>query len=306
MSAPTIIAGPAIVTFNSQTYYSESDIVVNFKRDTFAVKTSLHGTVDTRLTSAMAEITFKPVGALDTVAKYIAYAATQVGSMLIDQTTPKTVVIWGKDGKKMTWASGFISKLPSFDLSATKTAIGSMTITCFASPSVALTNAAAWNTAASASLADTSFDETKILTGAYTAALGSVFTGLASEDGFTFEPIMSVSMKRVDNFGYVNALLNDLTYAVRFKPVGLTEAELWAALKLQDTSAIVPGASVCSADDLVISAGAVSFTLADAGIVSAVTQYGLESLRLGEVAFVNRKTFTTGVMNAPITVAFTA
>ena len=34
-------------------------------------------------------------------------------------------------------------------------------------------------------------------------------------------------------------------------------------------------------------------------------QYGLEPLRLGEVAFVNRKTFTTGVMNAPITVAFT-
>jgi hypothetical protein len=88
--------------------------------------------------------------------------------------------------------------------------------------------------------------------------------------------------------------------------VGLTEAELWAALKLQDTTAIVPGASVAGSDDLVIAAGAVSFTLAKAGIVSAVTQYGLETLRLGEVAFVNRKTFTTGAMNAPITVAFSA
>jgi len=305
MSAPTIIAGPAIVTFNSQTYYTESDIVVNFKRDTFAVKTALHGTVDTRLASQMAEITFKPVGALDTVAKYIAYAATQVGQMLIDQTTPKTVVIWGQDGKKMTWASGFISKLPSFELSATKTAIGSMTITCFSSPSTTLTAAAAWNTAASASLADITFDETKIVTGAYAATLGSVFTSLAAEDGFVFEPVISVSMKKVDNFGYVNALLSDLTYAVRFKPVGLTEAQLWAALKLQDTTAIVPGASVTGSDDLVVAAGAVSFTLAKAGIVSAVTQYGLEPLRLGEVAFVNRKTFTSGVMNAPITVAFT-
>ena len=162
-------------------------------------------------------------------------------------------------------------------------AIGSMTITALASPATTLVNAAAWNTAASASLADTTFDETKILTGAYTATLGSVFTGLASEDGFMFEPSITLSEKRVDNYGVINALLKDITYAVRFKPVGLTEAQLWAALKLQDTTAIVPGASVTGSDDLVVSAGAVSFTLAKAGIVSAVTQYGLEPLRLGEV-----------------------
>lgn len=308
MSAPTIIAGPAIVQFNSNTYYSEGDIVINFKRETFNVVSSAFGTIDTRLTAQMAEITFKPVGALDTVAKYIAYAATAVGSLVIDQATPKTVVVWGADGKKMTWGSGFISKLPAFTLSATKTAIESMTLTVFANPTKSLTAADAWNAATSAALSDTTFDETKILTGAYLATWGSVagFVAVPSEDGFTFEPVIGLSMKKVDSFGYVNALITDITYACRFKPVGTTEAQLWAAMNLQDTGALVPGASLATASDLVVSAGAVSFTLAKAGIASSVTQYGLEPLRLGEVAFVNKKTFTTGAMNAPITVAFTA
>lgn len=306
MSAPSIIAGPAIITHNGQTYYSEGDIVLSHKRETWAVATSAHGTVDTRLAAQMAEITFKPVGALDTVAKYIAYAATAVGTLLVDQATPKTVVIKGRDGVVQTWANGFISKLPPFTLSATKTAIGAMTITVLGDPTKTLVAAAAWLTTSSAALADTTFDETKILTGAYTATWGSVggFVAVPSEDGFTFEPIMTVGMKKVDNFGYVNAILRDITYACRFKPVGTTEAQLWAALNLQDSSAIVPGASVTTANDLVVSAGAVSFTLAKAGIVSAVTAYGLEALRVGEVAFVNKKTFTAGVMNAPITVAF--
>lgn len=304
MPAPTIIAGPAIVQFNSQTYYTEGDVTVSLRRDTFNVATALHGTIDTRLSGQMVEITFKPVGALDTVAKYLAHAATAVGTLLVNQASPKTVVVWGKDGVKQTWHSGFISRLPEFTLSATKTAIGAITLTCLGDPTKSLTDAAAWNTTASAALSDTSFDETKIVTPAYTAALGSVFTGLAAQDGFTFQPSLSVSMKRVDNYGPVNAMITDLVYAVRFTPVGLTEAELWAACNLQGTSAVVPGASLSTSNDLVISAGAVSFTLAKAGIASALTQYGLEPLRLGEVAFVNRKTFSSGALAAPVTVAF--
>lgn len=304
MAAPIIIAGPAVLQFDGQSYYSEGDIVINHKRETFNVVTANFGTVDTRLVAQMSEVSFKPVGALDVVAKYIKYAATQVGSLLIDQTTPKTLIVWGRDGVKTTWKNAFISKLPSFTLSATKTALGEMALTVFADPTTTLVNAAAWNSIAAAALADTTFDETKIVTPQYKATYGAVFVNLESEDGFTFEPVISLSMKKVDNYGYLNALLTDLTYAARFKPVGMTEAQLWAAIALQGASAIVPGASVTTADDLVIAAGAVSFTLAKAGAVSAVTQYGLEPLRMGELAFVNRKTFTAGAMNAPITVAF--
>lgn len=305
MSAPTIIAGPAIITHNSRTYYTESDIVVSHSRETFNVVTALAGTIDERLVSQMAEIKFKPVGALDVVAKYLPYAASQIGTMLINQASPKTVVIWGADGVKQTWANGFVSALPTFILSATKTAIASeMTITVFGDPTVALDAAAAWVTTASAALADTSFDETKIVTPQYTATWGTTFTAIESEDGFTVEPVMTTSVKKVDNWGNLNAMLTDLTVGVRFKPVGITEASMWSALALQNTGAKKPGQSLSSADDLVISGGSITFTQAKAGMKSAVAQYGLQPLRLGEVVFVNRKTWTTGAINALFTMAF--
>jgi hypothetical protein len=122
MSAPTIIAGPAVIQFNGQSYYSEGDIAVNHKRETWNVATSAFGTIDTRLAAQMAEVSFKPVGALDVVTKYIPFAATAVGSLLINPASLKPVTIWAADGTKTVWANGFISKLPAFTLSATKMA----------------------------------------------------------------------------------------------------------------------------------------------------------------------------------------
>lgn len=300
---PTIIAGPAIIQHNGQTYYTEGDITLNLNRETFNVVTALAGTIDERLVSQLVEIRFKPVGALDVVAKYLPYAATQIGSLLIDQTTPKSVVIWAKDGVKTTWANGFVSALPSFTLSPTATAIGEMTITVLDDPTEEPTDAAAWNAITSAALADTSFDETKILTPRYTAEWGS-FADIESEAGFTFEPVMSISPKRVANYGNVNFMLTDLVVGARFVPTNLTEAEIWQLLRLQDSGALLPGQSLGSTDDLVISGGGVSFTLAQCGPKTAVTQYGLEPLRQGEVVFVSRKKWTAGTLQALFTIAF--
>src|SRR5581483_2370813 len=219
-----------------------------------------------RLASQLGELTFKPVGALDVVAKYLPYAATQVGAMLVNQAAPLPVVVWGKDGVKQTWANGFISKLPAFTLSATKTPIGSMTITVLGDPTKTLTDAAAWLVSSSAALADITFDETKLLTPNYTATWGAItgFVAVESEDGFTFETAITVQQHNVDNWGVVNAILTDLITTVRFKPVGPTEANIWAAMNLQGASAVKPGMSVTTTSDLVITGGSVVFTLAKA------------------------------------------
>ena len=47
----TYIAGPAIVTQGGQSWYSEGDIAVKDLMETWAVKTSAHGTIDERLKS---------------------------------------------------------------------------------------------------------------------------------------------------------------------------------------------------------------------------------------------------------------
>ncbi len=306
MSAPQIIAGPAVIQFNGNSYYTENDIALNDNPETFKVVSSIAGTIDERLIANAIEINFKPVGALDVVAKYLPYAVTQIGSLLINQASPKAVTIWGADGIKTVWANGFISKLPAFTLAATKTAIEPMAIMCFGDPTKTLVDAAAWNTITSAALADTTFDETKIVTPQYLATWGAItgFVAVESEDGFTFEVAMGLAMKKVANWGNVNAMLTDLTVSARFKPVGPTEANLWAARNLQGSGAVKPGMSLSTSNDLVISASPYTFTMPKAGIMRNTTQYGLTPLRHGELAFVNRKTWTGGSINALFTVAF--
>lgn len=305
MSAPLIIAGPAIVQFNAQTYYTEGDVTVAHTRETFAVASSMHGTLREHLVAQAVRVSFKPVGALDVVAKYLAHAVTAVGTLLIDPAAPKSVVVWGRDGRKTTWGAGFISKLPNFNLSAVATAIGDMEITALGNPTKDLDAVDAWHAFASAALADVTFDETKIVTPRYLATWGTALVDCESEAGFTIEPAIGVSLKNVANWGYVNAILSDLTLAARFVPVGIDEDDLWAALALQGASAILPGESLSKAgEDLVIEGGAVSFTLHKAGPKSATTRYGLEPLRVGEVAFVTSRTFTAGAANPLWTVAF--
>lgn len=305
MSAPTIIAGPAIVQFNNQVYYSEGDITVSLARETFFVRTALGGVIDERLASQMVGISFKPASCLDVVAKYLPHALSSIGSLLIDAASPKSVIIWAKDGRKTTWGAGFISKLPAFNLSAVDVPIGDMEIVVLGNPTKDITAADAWNVFASAALTDTSFDQSKIITPRYLATWGTALVDCESETGFVFEPVMSFSMKKVANWGNVNALLTDITLGCRFVPVGIDEDDLWTVLGLQGTDALLPGESLTKADDdLVIEGGAVSFTLHNAGPKNAVTRYGLEPLRIGEVAFVTRKTWTTGAVNPLWTIAF--
>ena len=305
MSAPQIIAGPAIIQHGGQVYYSEGDITVSLARDTFLVSSACHGTIDERLVSQMVTLAFKPVSCLDVVAKYLPFAVTQIGTLLINQSEPASVVVWARDGRKTTWGAGFVSQLPSFNLSAVQVPVGDMQIVAIGNPVKDLTDAAAWNTFAEAAFADTSFNETTILTPKYLATWGEIFEDLESETGFLVEPAMSFSMKSIANWGNVNALLTDITIGVRFTPVGLDEDDLWAALRLQGSDAITPGDSLTKDDeDLVISGGGVSFTLHNAGPKTGITRYGLEPLRIGEVAFVTRRTWTAGVADPLFTVAF--
>ncbi len=306
MSAPQIIAGPAVIQFGGNSYYSEGDITLNLNRETFNVVTAMGGKIDERLVAQMVEVKFKCAGALDTVAKYLPYVVASIGKLLINQASPTPLTIWGLDGVKNIWSNAFISALPKFTLAANKSALGDMTITALGDPTKTLVDAAAWNTISSAALTDATFDDTKLVTSAYTAAWGgSPFASMVAEDDFSFEPVIGIAMKKVANYGNVNAMLTDLTVGCRFKPANLTEAQMWTLLNLQGSGAIQPGMSVSGGStSLVITGGTATFTMPNAGPKSAATAYGLAPLRQGEVLFVNRKTWTAGVVNAPLTIAF--
>jgi hypothetical protein len=295
------IAGPAIITWNSYTYYSRGDIRVAFRRETWDVATSMHGRVDSRLRSLSAEVSFQPVGMLDTAAKYWPYVAGDIGKSIF-AASDKPLIIQTLEGRKYTLPRAAISRMPSLKLTAADTLIqGDLTFLCLLKTSTEITTADSILKVEANAFSDTSFDETKIDSAGYTAALGarsSPYTAMESLDGFTIDFGMTLREDRVDRYGLVAARLTSLAAAARFTPVGLTEAE-WDALVIPDgASALVPGQSVAAAaENLVISGTGLSVTLAKAGIVNHALAFG-EAPRLGEIQFACQRSWTAGVADA--------
>jgi hypothetical protein len=117
---------------------------------------------------------------------------------------------------------------------------------------------------------------------------------MESMDGFTFTPEMTVAEMAVDRFGVIAAKLTDLMASVRFRPVGLTGAQMLALGQYDGASAYLPGQRVGTGTDLVISGTGLTVTLYSAGVSEDALNFG-EEPRLGELVFVPKRTWTAGV-----------
>lgn len=297
----TFIAGPAIVTFDGQTFSTKGDITVKNSRETFDVNSSRHGLIDKRLKSYAIEISFQPVGEVEALTKYFPYTVADIGASIFS-ATDKPLVIQTLAGQAFTFARAAMIKMPALKLSATDTMFGDMTFLCILKSATDFITAGSLLGVAPVAFADTTFDETKITTPGYTAAYGlTPYSAMESLDGFSVEIGMDIIRDYVDRFGIVGARLKSLSATAKFTPIGLTEAQ-WATLvNLDGATVVIPGQSVAKAGtDLVITGGttplAISITLHKAGIVTDGLNFG-EKPRLGELDFVTKRTWTTGVAN---------
>ncbi len=293
------IAGPAIITYDSNVIYTKDDIGVNCARETWDVLTSRHGKIDTREKSLSAEISFVPCGMIANLTKFFPYAPADIGKSIFP-AVDVPLVIHTLGGVKYTFGRGAVSKMPPLKLAATDTFFGGMSFLCLRKSAIDPVTADAFVKVESAAFTDASFDETKISSPGYTAAWGtSPYDVIESLDGFNVEIGMEIIRDYVDRFGCVGARLKSLSASARFTPVGLTEAQWATMLAMDGASAILPGQSVANAGtDLVITGGtsplAVSVTIAKAGIASGGLAFG-EKPRLGELQFASRQSWTAGV-----------
>jgi hypothetical protein len=314
---PVINAGPAIVTLDSYSYYTEGGIELNPDRKSFTVKSDTDGDIDERHSSLINEITFTPVGEVESLSKPFPYGAASVGKSIFG-TSNKPVVIVTKfggasnTGQTITFPRGAVNpeKMPQLRLSTQKTLLGQMGILCLGSAVVQDNTSAFWSTLADAVFADTGFDETKVVTDIYTAAWGaSPFASMGALEGFTVDIKGKNKMIMDDGVGIADVHLVSLNASARFRPNNLTEANLRTLLAYQDTAAIRPGQSYANRNrDLVITGAGnngltLTVTLPKVGPKDAKFLYKAGEHRNGEVVFTQKRTATTGVMNDPFTLA---
>jgi hypothetical protein len=316
---PTIIVSPAIVTWNGYSYYFKKGIKADFKRETFKVDSDLAGQFDERMKSQMTVVTGQPVGALSTASlnACFPYAVTQIGASIFGSTDLPLVIVTrfggtNNAGQTITYPRAAVTKLPQLRLKPTDTLFGEMEFTCLGDPTVQPNSANAWETIASATFADTTFDETQIITDIYTASYGaSPFNAIGSMAGFEVDITMAVNQITADDFGIVDMTLKELTAAAKFAPSNLTQAQVAALLAYQGSGYVQPGQSLSLANtDLVITGSGngahyLTATIKKAGPKQATFMYDAAKHRFDAVEFTSKRTWTSGAANALWTLTVT-
>ncbi|MDB6064945.1 MAG: hypothetical protein JWR26_1153 [Pedosphaera sp.] len=309
---PVIIVGPAIVTWNGYSYYFKAGLKSEFKRETFKITTDFDGEIDERMKSQRTEISGQPVGMLSTagIAAMFPYGVSAVGKSIFGATDLPLVIVTkfggtGNAGQTITYPRGALSKFPQLRLKPTDTLFGDLTFTCLGDPAVQPNTAGAWNTIASATFADTNFDETQIITDTYSAAYGaSPYNAIGSMAGFEIDIAMQTAPIPADDYGVVDMILKSLTATAKFAPSNLTEAQVYTLLNGQGSGYVFPGQSLSKANtDLVIAgsgnaARTLTATIKNAGPKQAGFMYSTDKHRHEAVEFTSKRTWTSGGTNA--------
>lgn len=304
MAQPTVIQGPAIVTWNGYDFFTQGNVVIDYNYETWNPATAAFGKLGERLKSKMAQVSFTPAGMYTaaTAAKYWPNNIANIGQSIFTAGL-LPVVVAPLTGSKVTFARGGIVKYPALKLSPLATLWKEMSFLCLGDPSLTMTNAA-WIQAIAATVVPTTFNETQVLSPRYTATLGAVFTNAEPDDeGFDIEPIFETKSMTLANYGRVDEIIISIGIRAKFKPLSLTEAQIETLIKLQNAGAVLPGDSLGTTDDLVITGTGISLTLKQMGAMDAALLYGSGEWRQGEVAFVNKVKFTAGAPSALFTFA---
>lgn len=308
---PTVIQGPAYVVRGAHKVYTTGAVTVKYVRRTWNPKGAITGSLGPRVASTHIEVSCTPVGHAADLANYWPYGPSDIGASIFGgSATPLSVV--PLTGNKVTFPRSAVLRMPSLDLRPTRTAFDDMQWICLGDPAMEPTNAAYFQALAAVGggegAADTSFDETKIISPRYTAAWGAApFDALEAEDGFRVQYVAGMKEMVVANYGLINVILDDLNLTAGFTPVNLTEANYATLLKLQDAAALRPGdivAIASDARDLVISGtGLATLTLKNMGAIDGGMRYDAAVFRQDAVTMGCRRTWAAGVEQVMFTLA---
>jgi hypothetical protein len=289
-----IITGPALVQFGGQSFWSKGDIVLKPIVNKFAINVAAFGEVDGRINDKKVEVTFEPDGRYTSalLAVLFPYAALNIGASLYGGSDA-ALVVWSRAGTKVTLPNAAITKLPNLNFGVGKTITGSMTFTGLLQNSTAPETAGAyWLVEADAYPGDAGFATSDILTKAYASAWGSSpWDAFLTEGGWDVQFDLSTAPQMVDGLGTVDITLQELKVTATAIPVGPTEDQVLAATQQNQEM----GTSYATANDLIISATGVYFSLSKAGLLEADLGYGSQRKRIGPCKWQATRTITDGV-----------
>jgi hypothetical protein len=291
----TILTGPALVQFASQSFWAQSDLTVTVDNILFPINTAHFGEVDKRYADRKVVVAFTPSGAFTAGALAVLwpYAATAIGASIYGGTD-RPLVVWTRDGKKLTIHNATITKMPAIRLGVDKTIMGPVEFTGILKNSTDPTNAAAYYTLADQAYpGDTGFSVSDIKTLAYASAWGgsSPWSAFSTEAGWEISLDMQTRAQTVDGLGTTDMTLAALSVTARCIPVGPSQSDIFA--KIAPASAL--GSSLAAASNpLNISATGVYVRVYNAAISKSGFVHANDKKRISQTEWMATRTVTSG------------
>lgn len=305
-----LIVGPARIVRGSGTVHVREPFTVDLVKNTFPITLDGYGTIDARDEDMIATCSFTPDGRWNSATRSFLWPWINptIGS---DPFTGSDVPteIHDINSHLHTIKASAVTQMPSIFLSAAAVMIGQATITGIRGTGKDWNDADGIYTAAASggTFTDSAFVPSDIKTQDYTGAWGSVtgFTSIKTEAGWTIDFETGIEFVKVDEVGTCKAVLTNVGVLARCVPIGMTLANVLAALDFQETTSARGKSGNALGADLVIT-GADSSTIVTvkaAKLVRAGFRFGARTLRDGEIGFVATRSFSSGVAGALCTLA---
>lgn len=310
----SLIVGPARIVRGAGTVHVREPFTVDLVKNTFPIALDGYGAIDSRDEDMIVTCSFTPDGRWNSATRAFLWPWLNptIGS---DPFTGSDVptLIHDANSHLHTIKASAVTQMPSIFLSAAATMIGQATITGIRASAADWGDADSLYTAAATggTFTDSAFVPSDIKTQDYTGAWGSGgsavtgFTSIKTEAGWTIDFETGIEFIKVDEIGTCKASLTNVGVLARCTPIGMTLADVLAAMDFQEATSARGKSGNAQGADLVITGAdsATIVTIESAKLVRAGFRFGSRQLRDGEIGFVGTRTFATGVAGALCTLA---
>lgn len=304
----SILRGPGAAKLGTVQLFDKDGISADVETPTFDINVSAFGNLDTRMADALGRVTLTPCGNISAplLAALYPYQTPNLGAEIFGSADVPCEV-HSIAGTKVTFKAAAVTRMPSIRLSAKQTLFGGpVEITCVIANNADRDDEESLYVMATEAFSG-SVDRTEIkcLPVAATWGITAPWDNIRTSDGWTIDFDLTLTPEVVDDIGTIGMKLDAVTARARCTPVGITEAQILAARRVQGTGRHI-GATMRTGNDLnLVATGGVTVSLKDAALVSGPISWGAGTLRAGEIGFVAHREINAGVGGPVFTVGLT-
>jgi hypothetical protein len=294
--------GPAIVTYNGATLYFKQGLKITETIETFNIDVDAFGKVDERVQDRNIVIAGVPAGEWEHLTVLYPWLDAAIGTRAHgDVDVP--LVVHAIDGTRYTYHNAALTQMPALRFAATETLLGEVQWTARVKDNTEPTAADSIFTRGTSAFTHAGFSLANIKTQPYTLNWGaSPWDSFRTVDGVTVNFETSWSPLTVDGYGVLDNILGGINVSASFRPLNVTQAAIDTKLALQAVAGAAQGSSLAArGTDLVITGTDVHVIIRAAAAKSAAQEFGLASIRNGELQAVATRTFASGV---PVPLAY--